>query len=189
MRMGWSAWRHSAVLGAAGILAVLATVGLAMLRPPMLSSQVLVAVPASKGIGTQVFIAHSDPVLIAARQRDPVLSLEQLRRQVTAESETSSLLAVTAAGKTAAEAQGVAFAVARSYVAYVGQRNSPGGQVQAKLVCRASSASCATPATGTSVSAWVAETAGLGALAGLVLGVIAELALIRFPRRRASLTE
>lgn len=179
--------RHKVVFGVLVVLGVLAGAGFSVLRPPMLSSQVQVAVPAAKGIGTQAFIAHSDAVLAEAGQRDRVLSLEQLRRQVTVASETSSLLAITAAGKTAAEAQGVAFAVARSYVAYVGQRNSPGGQVQARLLCKQgaapSPAACATPATGTTLRAAAAETAGLGALAGVLLGVIVALAIGRTDRR------
>ena len=55
----WTARRHWLIYGAAGMLAVLATVPFVMLCPPMLSSRVLVYVPASKQIQTQALIAGS----------------------------------------------------------------------------------------------------------------------------------
>ena len=64
-----------------GLLAVLATMGFALLRPPLLSSKVLVDVPASKQIQTQAVIAGSDPVLLVASHSDRALSFEQLLRQ------------------------------------------------------------------------------------------------------------
>jgi hypothetical protein len=133
--MGWSAWRHSVVFGAAGIVAVLATFWFAMLRPPMFSSKVLVYVPAAGSIDTQALIA------------------------------------------TAAAAEGAANAVARCYVRTVWLLpRSPEGRLRALVVAPA------TPATSTTMSAWVAETAGFGTLVGLVLGVIAAFALV-LPRR------
>jgi len=169
--------RHKVVFGVVVVLGVLAGAGFAVLRPPLLSSRVLVVVPASKGIGTQALIAVSDPVLSAASRSDPVLSLEQLRRQVKAEAATSSALVITVSGKTAVVAQGVADAVARSYVAFVSSPGSPGGRVRAKMV------GVASPATGSTLPAWVAETAGLGALAGVLLGVIVAVAIGRTERR------
>lgn len=155
---------------------MLATVGFALLRPPLLSSKVLVDVPASRQIQTQALIAGSDPVFLAAGHADRALSFEQLLRQVKVVVSSSNLLAITVSAKTAADAQGVADAVARSYVAFVRSPGAPGGQVLAKV------AGPASPATRTGLSAWVAETAGFGALAGVVLGVIAAFALVR-PRR------
>jgi capsular polysaccharide biosynthesis protein len=169
--------RHKVVFGVIVVLGVLAGAGFGVLRPPMLSSKVLVVVPASKGIQTQALIAVSDPVFSAARRIDPVMSFEQLRRQVKVEVATSSALWVSVSGKTAADAQGVADAVAHSYVAFAGSLSSPGGRVRAKVVGPAS------PATGTAPSVWVAETAGLGLLAGVVLGLIVAVAIGRGDRR------
>ncbi len=178
--MGWSAWRHNVVFGAAGLLAVLATLGFALLRPPLLSSKVLVDVPASKQIQTQAVIAGSEPVLLAASHSDPALSFEQLLRQVKVVVSSSNLLAITVSAKTAAQAQDGANAVARSYVAFVRSPGAPGVQVLARMVCSPGSAGvCASPARGTGLSAWVAETTGFGTLVGLVLGVIAAFALVR----------
>jgi len=76
--------RHKVVFGVFVALGVLAGAGFAVLRPPLLSSKVLVVAPqhgSNGGIQTQVVIAGSDPVLTGAMQRYPVLSLEQLRRQ------------------------------------------------------------------------------------------------------------
>jgi capsular polysaccharide biosynthesis protein len=175
--------RHKVVFGVVVVLGVLAGAGFAVLRPPLLSSKVLVDVPASKQIQTQAVIAGSDPVLLAASHSDPALSFEQLLRQVKVVESSSNLLAITVSAKTAAEAQDGANAVARSYVAFVRSPGAPGVQVLARVVCGPGSAGlCASPATQTGLSAWVAVTTGFGALAGVVLGVIAAFALVR-PRR------
>ncbi len=136
-------------------------------------------------IQTQVVIAGSDSVLLGARQTYSVLSLEQLRRQVKVAAVSASALAITVEAKTAVIAQDAANAVARSYVAYVGRPDSPGGQVKANPVCVQGSAatSCATPATGTTLSAQAAETGGLGALAGVLLGGIVVISIGRTDRR------
>lgn len=169
--------RHKVVFGVVVVLGVLAGAGFAVLRPPLLSSKALVVAPASKGIATQALIAVSVPVLSAAHHSDPVLSFEQLNRQVKVVVASPTALAITVTAKTAAQARTAADAVARSYVAYVRQPGTPGGQVLAKVV------GPATPATGTTVPAWVAEVAGLGALAGVVLGVIVVVAIGRTERR------
>lgn len=175
--------RHKVVFGVVVVLGVLAGAGFAVLRPPLLSSKVLVDVPASKQIQTQALIAGSEPVLQAARRYDSALSFEQLLRQVKVVVSSSNLLAITVSAKTAADAQGVANAVARSYVAFVSVPGAPGGRVLAKVVCSPGSAGCASPATGTSRSVWLAELAGLGGLAGVVLGVIVVVAIGQGERR------
>ncbi len=170
--------RHKVVFGVVVVLGVLAGAGFAVLRPPLLSSKVLVDVPASKQIQTQAVIAGSEPVLLAASHSDRALSFEQLLRQVKVVVSSSNLLAITVSAKTAAEAQGGANAVARSYVAFVRSPGAPGVQVLARAVCSPGSAGvCASPATGTSRSVWLAELAVLGVLAGVVLGVIVALAI------------
>lgn len=170
MRMGWSARRHSVVLGAAGIVAVLATFWFAQLRPPMLSSRVMVAVPAGTQVQTQATLARSTFVLDTAS-----LMVGQLdRRQVHVVVSSPTTLTITVTARTAAEAEDAANAVAYIYVARASPPGAPGGQKRA-----AAGLYNATPASGTSVSAWVAETAGLGTLVGFVLGVIAAFALAR----------
>jgi len=179
--------RHKVVFGVFVALGVLAGAGFAVLRPPLLSSKVLVVAPqhgSNGGIQTQVVIAGSDPVLTGAMQRYPVLSLEQLRRQVKVAAVTASLLAITVEAKTANVAQDAANAVARSYVSFVGSPGTLGGQVKAQLLCpKGAVTSCATPATGATLSAKVAETAGLGALAGVLLGGIVVVSIGRTDRR------
>ena len=74
--------RHKVVFGVVVVLGVLAGAGFAVLRPPLLSSKVLVVVPASKQIQTEALIAGSDAVLVPVSRSDRVLTLEQLNRQV-----------------------------------------------------------------------------------------------------------
>jgi hypothetical protein len=173
MRMGWSAGRHGVVLGAAAILAMLATFWFAQLRPPMLSSRVMVLVPAGTQVQAQATLARSNFVLDTSS-----LMVGQLdRRQVHVVVSSPTTLTITVTAKTAAQAQGAANAVAHVYVARASPPGAPGGQKRA-----AAGLYNATPATGTSVSVWVAQTAGFGTLVGFVLGVIAAFALVR-PRR------
>jgi capsular polysaccharide biosynthesis protein len=169
--------RHKVVFGVLVVLGVLAGAGFAVLRPPMLSSKVLVYVPASKQIQTQALIAGSDAVLGPVSRADRVLSYAQLLRQVKVEVSSPTSLTIVVSAKTAGDAQSVANAVAQRYVALVRSKGAPGGQVLAKVAASAS------PATGTSRSAWLAELAGLGALAGVVLGVIVVVAIGQGERR------
>jgi capsular polysaccharide biosynthesis protein len=169
--------RHRVVFGVVVVLGVLAGAGFAVLRPPLLSSRVLVLVPASKQIQTQALIAGSDSVLVPVSQADRVLSYEQLTRQVKVVVSSSTSLEITVSAKTAAQAQDLAADVARSYVALVTKPGAPGGQVLARQVGRA------TPATGVSRSVWLAELVGLGLLAGVLLGVIVVAAIGQGERR------
>jgi capsular polysaccharide biosynthesis protein len=169
--------RHKVVFGVVVVLGVLAGVGSAVLRPPLVSSRVLVVVPASRQIQTEALIASSDSVLYPVSRSDQALSYEQLLHQVKVVVASSTALAITVSAKTAADAQGVANAVADSYVRLVSSPHAPGGQVLARVVGPAA------PATGTTRSAWMAELAGLGALAGVVLGFIVVVAIGRTERR------
>ena len=124
--------RHKVVFGVVVVLGVLAGAGFAVLRPPMLSSRVLVYVPASKQIQTQALIVVSPDVLRPVSRSDRVLTYEQLLRQVKVVVSSSTSLEIAVSAKTAADAQGVANAVARSYVAYVTTSPRPlGGRVLA----------------------------------------------------------
>jgi capsular polysaccharide biosynthesis protein len=169
--------RHKVVFGVVVVLGVLAGAGFAVLRPPLLSSHVLVYVPASKQIQTQALIADSYRVLGPVSQSERVLSYGQLLRQVKVSVSSTTALTVTVSAKTAADAEHVANAVADQYVALVRSPGAPSGRVLAKVVATAS------PAIGTTVPAWVAALAGVGLLAGLVLGLIVVVAIGRTDRR------
>lgn len=171
-------WRHKAVFGVLFLLGLAAGAALTLLRPPMLASKVLVVVAGTRFIQTQAVIADSDPVLIAAgRSLDPPIALETLHHRVSAASVTSTVIAITALGNTAGQAQDIANAVAHSYVTFVKSPRSPGGKITAQVL------ESATPAVGTTLAVRTAETAGIGALAGAVIGIIVTAAIGRTDRR------
>lgn len=170
--------RHKVVFGVLFLLGVAAGAAFMLIRPPMLASKVLVVVPGTRFIQTQAVIADSDPVLMAAgRSVDPPIGLETLRHRVSVASVTSTVLAITALGKTASQAQQLANAVARDYVTFVKSPRSPGGKTSAQVL------ESATPAVGATLPARTAETGGLGALAGAVIGIIVVAAIGRTDRR------
>ncbi len=128
---------------------------------------------------TQVIIASSDKVLPGALHHiRPAMSLQTLRSRVQAKSLTANIISIGAQGKTAAQAEGTANAVANSFVAYLSSKNSAAGQVQARLL------ESATNATGTSLPVRLLVNGGLGALLGALIGAIGALAL--WPRRPAA---
>ena len=90
---------------------------------------------------------------------------------------TSNLLSISAQGKTAVQAERTANAVANSYVAFVKRSGSAAGTVRAHLL------EPATNASGTSLRHHMIVTGGLGLLAGLLIGVMAALAVSRTDRR------
>jgi capsular polysaccharide biosynthesis protein len=160
------------------MLGIAAGAAFALIRPPMLASKVLVVVAGTRYIQTQAVIASSDPVLFAAgRSLDPPITLEALHHRVSAANVTPTVIAITALGRTASQAQDIANAVARSYVTFVKSPRSPGGKVNAQVL------ESATPAVGATVQARTAEAAGLGALAGAVIGIIVAAAIGRTDRR------
>src|SRR6478672_2880242 len=135
--------RHKIIVMIAAVLGLVAGAALAVLRPPMLTSQALVVLPPSTHgavgtqlVGTQVVIAHSDPVLAGAlRNIRPAVSLQELRDKVDAQSTTSTLIAISGKDKTATRAESITNAVAQSYVAYVGHAgNLPDGTIQARVL-------------------------------------------------------
>jgi capsular polysaccharide biosynthesis protein len=183
--------RHKTVLGIFAALGLFAGVAFTVLRPPMLASESLVVLtqgPAIQGViagsdpgsalATQVVIAGSDPVLGSALRRvDPAISLQTLRHRLQVKSLTSNVLSIRAEGRTAAQAEGTANAVADSYVAYVSSGKIPGGQVQARVLAPA------TTAAGTLLSFRLLITGGFGALLGVLIGAIAVFAFNRNDRR------
>ena len=187
--------RHKIVFGIFVVLGVLGGVAFGVLRPPMLASQALVVVqlPAAEAaapqggsagsapgsaLATQAVIASSDPVLGSAlRSVHLAMSLQTLRGQVQAKGLTNNILSISAQGKTAAQAESTANAVANSYVAYVSSGKVPGGQVQARVLQPAALAAAK------SLSARLLVTGVLGALVGALLGAVAVLGFSHRDRR------
>jgi capsular polysaccharide biosynthesis protein len=172
--------RHKIIVGVAAGLGLLAGVAFSVVHPPMLTSKAVVVLPssASKYVGTQVVVAGSTPVLAeAVRGVNPPVSLQTLRDRVHVSNVSPEVIAISGQGKTAAQAESIANAVAISYVSYIRSRGSPTGRVQAHTLGGAS------PATGTPLAVRMAITGGMGLLAGVVIGAIVALAIDRGDKR------
>jgi capsular polysaccharide biosynthesis protein len=163
-----------AVIVAAGIAG---GVGYTLLMPPLLQSKALVLVQNTKHISTQAVIAGSNAVLVAARNNlhwtTPLPTLQK-RVQVTG---SAGVVQVTAEGKTADDARDLANAVAVAYMEFL-QKNPT--KVQHAVAGKLGSAA---PATGTTLRTAAIENAAFGALAGVLLGVIATAAMGRSDRK------
>ena len=105
------------------------------------------------------------------------MSLTELRSQVQVNSLTSYVISVSAKGKTAADAEATANAVAESYVAYVDSAHNSAVHVLARLL------EPATSATGRKPLEAVLVDASIGGVFGILIGVIAALAINRNDRR------
>jgi capsular polysaccharide biosynthesis protein len=171
--------RHKIVVSIVTLLGLFAGIAYVMLSPPMLVSTALVALPAStRNITTEVVVAGSDPVLTGAiRRLDPPTSLQTLQNRIHAQSLSPGIISISAQGKTAAEAEHTANAVAKSFVDYLSSTKNPGLQMQAKVFQPAINA------TGTSQRQRMVIYGLLGALLGAVIGAIAVLAIFRGTRR------
>jgi capsular polysaccharide biosynthesis protein len=171
--------RLKAVVGLVSVVGLLAGIGYAALHPPESSSTAVVSFPASvQSTATEVVIADSDPVLSAAAAKlGPPFTVDQLRSQVQAKSLTNFLISITATNKNGADAEVIANAVAKSYIAYVGDKRTPVQHVVVELF---------QPAIGAAASSRLesALIAGLvGLVAGAVVGSVASLAIGRNDRR------
>jgi capsular polysaccharide biosynthesis protein len=172
--------RHKIVVSIVTLLGLFAGVAYVMLSPPTLVSSALVALPASaaRNITTEVVIAGSNPVLnLAIPRLDSPTSLQALQNRIHVKSLSPGIISISAQGKTAAEAERTANAVARSFVDYLSSAKNPGLQLQAKVFQPAINA------TGTSLRQSMVVYGLLGALLGAVIGVIAVLAIFRGTRR------
>jgi capsular polysaccharide biosynthesis protein len=186
-------WRHKILVGVVVVLGILAGVAYGYLHPPTLTSTAQVVLPppsasaqaAAAGSSspdpyttTQEFIAGSNPVLSAALPDiRPTTSLAELRRGVQIGSETPYVISISAKGKTAADAEAIANAVANSYIQYVTSTRNPAVHAEAQLLERAASA------TGTAALKQLIVDALLGAIAGALIGAIIALAVWRHDRR------
>ena len=171
--------RYRTLVGLVAALGLAAGAVYTVLSPPMLSSKALVVLsPETRDVGTQLVIASSDSVLKRAmRSADPAVSIATLRGRVHVSSLTSNLIAISAQGKTAAQAEDTANAVAASYISYTSSPNSPAGRVLGRVL------QTATTATGMSLPESLLITGGIGALVGALIGAIVALAIGRNDRR------
>ncbi len=169
-----AARRHKLLIGIMAALGLLLGGAYTVVKPPMVTSTALVLLPSSApSMATQVVIANSDPVLGAALPHvSPPRLVTELRSDVRIKSLTSYVISVTAKGKTAAEAENTANAVASSYIAAVTPRFSPVGHVQARILARASYA------TDSRLSALI-NYGLIGLLAGALIGVLVALVIGR----------
>jgi len=117
---------------------------------------------------TQEVIAGSNHVLSGALpDARPAMSLTQLRHGIRIGSPAPDIISVNAEGRTAADAQATANAVARSYIQYTGSAGSPAGRVPARLL------ELAARATGTAPLIRLVAGAMLGTVSGVLTAVVA----------------
>jgi capsular polysaccharide biosynthesis protein len=184
--------RHKLLVGSVAAAGLLAGGAYSMLKPPMLTSTAQVLLPptpiseqATTSTGapdpytaTQEVIASSSQVLSGAlADVRPAMSLSQLRQDIQVGSLTPYVISVSAKGKTAANAEATANAVAVSYIHYLGSPESAAGQLSAHLL------EPATSAVGPAPLKTFALNALAGAIFGAVIGAIAALAIGRKDRR------
>jgi capsular polysaccharide biosynthesis protein len=171
--------RHKRIVIIAAALGLLAGAAFTVLKPPLLKSEAQVMLPtgAGKYTATQAVIASSDPVLTeAGQQLSPPMSVQALRTRVQTKALTSNIISIAAEGATAAQARNTANAVASSYITFINQNVTPGGQMVARPLST-------TLATGTPLPSRVVLFGGLGALLGALIGMIIALAIGRSDRR------
>ena len=185
--------RHKILVTIVLTLGIVGGAAYAVLKPPMLTSTALIALPASVSqqqsgstttsgndpfTATQQVVAGSTQVLQdALPDIHPALSLNELRRNVEVGSPSPDIISVTAAGKNAASAEATANAVADSYIRYVTSAQSAVGRIQARLLQSAKNATGPAPVERTIVYALLAG------LAGALIGMIVALVIGRNDRR------
>ncbi len=182
--------RHRRLLGMVVALGILVGAIYAVLKPPMLTSTALIALPPTSVepvtttgetdpfTATQEVVAGSYPVLLnALAYVRPAMSFNELRHDVEIGSPGPDIISVSAKGGNAAEAEATANDVADSYIRYVSSSQSAVGHVYAQLLQSASSA------TGSAPIERIIVYALLGGLAGALIGAIVALVIGRNDRR------
>ena len=187
--------RHIKLFGALVALGLILGAAYAVIEPPMFSSTALVVLPdlsaqsgqaaaastagtADSDIATQAVIADSDSVLAGALSHvSPAMSLQSLQSKVQVTTLTGNIISISASGRTAADAETTANAVANSYITYVSSANNPAGSVLAKML------ESATTATGSSLSGRIPLFGLLGALAGALIGFVVSVVIGHNDRR------
>jgi hypothetical protein len=172
--------RNKAVVGGAVGLGLIIGAAVGSINPPQLSSSALVVLPNTKiPSETMVLLATSDPVLSSARPNiDPApAGIVTLRQEVSAASSSQNIISINAEGGTASTAESAADAVANSFVGFLHSSQSPIGQVNARVLQPATTASGPNPLVHRLVYGLV------GAIIGLIVGLIAAIARGRGDRR------
>jgi capsular polysaccharide biosynthesis protein len=190
--------RHKILIFIVAVLGALVGVGYTVLKPPLLTSTATVVLPLAvqnadtaagagtdttvKGpdpyMATQVVIAGSDPVLSAALPSiSPAISKATLRSRIKVTSPTAGILSFSGEGRTAAQAEATAGAVANSYIAVVSPKSGPGGATPAHLL------DPAVTATGEAPVEHMAIYAVIGGLFGALFGIIVALIISRADRQ------
>lgn len=184
--------RHRVFVVVVVALAILGGAAYAVLKPPMVTSTALIALPTSTNAqapatttgGTDAFTATQEVVagsyhVLSGALLDvrPAMTLTELHHNIHIGSPSPDIISVTAQGKNAADAEATANAVANSYVSYVNSPHSAVGHITAHLLESASSAS------GPARTSRVIIGALVGGLVGVLIGVIVALAIGRSDRR------
>jgi hypothetical protein len=157
--------RYRSLIGLAALLGALVGVVFAALNPPASFSQTLVVFeartcPAGAMCGGPMF----SPAFIEA------MLLKQFPSGVQVKPVTGDVVSISVAAGTAARAEAIAHAAARSYIVDAGAVPYLGEYASAQVLQPATSAAASTPLK------QVAGDALLGAVLGALLGIIAALA-------------
>lgn len=171
--------RYRVLVGALTVAGFLIGVIFSVLSPPLVTSTALVVSPGNVAANaTEVVVVSSEPVLSHALPAiKPAVSLQTLEKKLKVRSPAPGILSISVQGQSAAAAEGIANAVADSYIAYVRGPESSVGHIAAKLL------QPATTQTGMGALAQAALDGGLGALAGLVAGTVTAIIIRRRSRR------
>jgi capsular polysaccharide biosynthesis protein len=184
--------RHKLLVGIVVALGILGGAAYAVLHPPMFMSTALITLPAAPVspqpgatttgtdpyTATEEVVAGSYPVLLnALPDVRPAMSLDELHHNVQVGSPGPAIISVTAKGKTVADAEANADAVADSYIRYVSSSHSAVGYVPARMLAPA------TVATGTGLIEALLIKALLGALIAVVVAAAVALWISRNDRR------
>ena len=189
--------RHWLLVSVFAVLGLAAGSGYAAHLPPALSSTALVYVAgpqsatsangasqsgqsadSANGASTLVVLATSDPVLkLALPDIRPPVSEYTLQRELQVKNLTPNILSIRAEGRTAAQAEDTANAVAKSFIEYVRSPQSLSGSTGALVEQSASTA------TGRRLAVTIVIFGTTGLLLGAALGLIGALVVARRDRR------
>ena len=171
--VGKAVTASACVVIAAATLGLLAGIVFTLLSPAVFRSRALVILPASaaRDTGMQVVVADSAPVLAGAiGHLGQAPSLRALRARVQARSLSPAVISISAQGKTAAQAEDTANAVAISYTDYLGHATSPALRMPARVL------QPAVNAAGSPLRQRLVIDGLLGALYGALIGTTGALA-------------
>jgi capsular polysaccharide biosynthesis protein len=171
-------WRHKILVGAVVAAGLVGNTAYQAIAPPVYTASALVMLGPSVNVQTQTLVVTSYPVLEAAMNDARVgdVPLATLQERVRAIRAGAQMITIAAQASSASQAEATANSVSRSYVAYVTSARNPLGEQAAEFL------QPATTATVKPLVTRLSEAAGLGFLAGLLLCLIAGLAVWRNDR-------